>query len=91
MAVIIKIPQLFRKFINDKREIVVSPGSLIEIFSEIRRRYPELSKEIFNDKNAVKGFIKLCIENRFINKPSEYDQAVKDGQILKLIIPISGG
>ncbi|MBM3706492.1 MAG: MoaD/ThiS family protein [Actinobacteria bacterium] len=91
MAVIIKIPHMFRQFIDDAKEISVGPGTISEIINEVKKKYPDLAKQILDNKGHIKGHLKLCINSGFINNPSEYLQIVGDEQILKLIIPITGG
>jgi len=91
MAVIIKIPQMLRQFIGDVKEISVEPGTVSEVVSEIKKNYPDLAEQILDSKDHIKGHIKLCINSGFVNHPSEYLQIVSDNQILKLIIPITGG
>jgi len=91
MAVIIKIPQLFRKFIDGNKEIVVNAGSIMEIIKEVKIKYPELSNEIIDSKNHIKNYLKLCVNEDFVKNPAEYDKKINDGQVLKLLVPISGG
>ena len=91
MAVIIKIPQLLRKFIDENKEIIVSAGSIIEIIKEVKIKYPELAKEIVDSKNHIKCYLKLCVNEDFVKNPAEYNKKINDGQVLKLLVPISGG
>jgi hypothetical protein len=91
LSVIIRIPHTLRRQINGQREIMVQPGLLIDIFKEIKEKYPELSKAIFDGNNVIKSFIMLHINKQFIGKPSEYSSTIRDNQVIHLIIPISGG
>jgi len=91
LAVIVNIPHPLRQFVDGKKEISVKPGPILDILKEIKKKYPELSHEILDDNNIIKGFIKLCVNSKLIDNTSEYSLFIEENQILKLIITISGG
>jgi sulfur-carrier protein len=91
LAVTVKIPHIFSHLINGKKEILVKPGSLADIFKEIKETYPELSKALLDEKDFIKGFITLILDKKFIDKISQKNLYIEDNQSLNIIIQMSGG
>jgi len=91
LAATLKIPHIFRKLINGQKEIPLKPGILTDIFKEVKESYPELAEAILDDKGFVKGYMLLILDKKIINNHEMNTLFIEDEQVLKVIIPMSGG
>ena len=91
LSVKVNIPHIFWQLIDGKKEILVKPGLIRDIFKEIKKNYPELAQAILDENNHIKDSIMLFLDKKLINDHKKIDSYVKDNQILNLIIPMSGG
>lgn len=66
----------------------VEDGTVASLFEKISRDYPELGKELFNEKGELDYRVNV-IHN---DKPLvEFDVEISEGDSVTLFIPISGG
>lgn len=70
---------------------MVKPGILADIFKEVKESYPELAEAILDDKDFVKGYMLLILDKKIIDFNEKDTLFIEDKNILKVIIPMSGG
>lgn len=73
---------------KDSLSIEVEEGTVSSLFEKISKDYPELGKELFDEKGELDYRVNV-IHN---DKPlTEFNVDMKDGDTVTLFIPISGG
>ncbi len=73
---------------KDSLSIEVEGGTIASLFEKISKDYPELGKELFNEKGELDYRVNV-IHN---DKPLvEFDVDISEGDSVTLFIPISGG
>jgi len=73
---------------KDSLSIEVEEGTIESLFEKISKDYPELGKELFDDKGELDYRVNV-IHN---DKPlTEFDVDLDEGDSVTLFIPISGG
>lgn len=91
MAVEVRIPIAFRRFVDGKNFIECKSGKVFEILREIGSKYPEFTKKIFDDKGNLKVYIDLLVDGQNIRQLQDVNTIVKDGQKVTLFLAVGGG
>jgi hypothetical protein len=100
LAVKIKIPISFQRYTNRKEYVYATSGRLEEILEELKYKYPILGDNLFDGKGNLKSYIKFLIlisedmVGNISTKPKEFlksNDKIKDGQVIKIMLPIAGG
>lgn len=91
MSIKIEFPVFLKRFVGGNRYIKSSPGKLDDIFSYIKKIYPDFSKKIFKDDNQLKSFIILSLDNKVIEKDKIEKIEVDDDQVIKIVMAVGGG
>ncbi len=73
---------------KDSLSMEVEEGTIASLFEKITKDYPELGKELFDEKGELDYKVSV-IHN---DKPlTEFNVEIGDGDRVTLFIPISGG
>ncbi len=91
MAVEVRIPVAFKRFVDRKNFIECKPGTVFEILKEIGSKHPEFTKKIFDDKGNIKVYIDLLVDGQNIRNLQGIDTMVRDGQKITLFLAVAGG
>ena len=99
MSVKIKIPVFLQKFTSGEKIIETEPGRLLDVLSEVIKRFPELKNRLFNSGGVLKSYVKTYSvsnsDNPMISKnPKKFletSDIIKDGETIIIMMPIAGG
>jgi MoaD family protein len=73
---------------KDSLSIEVEEGTVASLFDRISKDYPELGKELFDEKGELDYRVNVIHNDRPL---VEFDVEMSEGDSVTLFIPISGG
>jgi molybdopterin converting factor small subunit len=79
-------------FLNDgvELELEVEGKTVGECIKSILKRHPEMEKKMFGKNGALKGYVEVLANGRGTG-PNELAYQVKDGDVLSVLVFLSGG
>lgn len=90
MTVNIHIHVTHRQYTDGKETIEAEGSTVGEALSDFIRQYPEIKKEIFDDKAQLLHYIEIYLNGESAY-PGELKKAVKDGDDIQIIAFLAGG
>jgi molybdopterin synthase sulfur carrier subunit len=90
MSVRIEIPTPMREHTAGKSEVEVKGGTVQEALADLIKQYPGIGPKLF-DKDKLRPYINIFLNDEDIRYLDEMQTAVKDGQLVALIPAVAGG
>ena len=91
MATPILIPTALRQFTEGLSEVEVGGNTAGEAINELAAKYPDIKNHLFNDKDALRSFINVYVNEENIKQKQGLDTPVGDGDTVMLVPSIAGG
>lgn len=92
MSIKIHIPTPLRPFVGGQDEVVwKNEGSIGQILTELGATHPGLKKHLFDDKNQLRKFVNVYVNDEDIRYQSGADTAVTSGDVVSIVPSIAGG
>ena len=91
MSVTIAIPTALRQFVEGQAKVEVEATSAGEALDQLAQLYAELRHHIFDDRNALRSFVNVYLNDEDIRHQSGTSTPVKDGDLLMIVPSIAGG
>ncbi len=73
---------------KDSLTLEVDEGTVTSLLEHVSKAYPELGKELLDDKGGLDYRVNVILNDKPLN---ELDVEVNDGDKVTLFIPVSGG
>ncbi len=73
---------------KDSLTLEVEEGTVMSLLQHVSKEYPELGKELLDDKGGLDYRVNVILNDKPLN---ELDVEVHDGDQVTLFIPVSGG
>ena len=89
MSVTISIPTALRQFAGGTARIEVEAKTAGEALDELTSQHAELRRHLYNDKNTLRSFVNVYVNDEDIRHQSGPSTPVKDGDTL--IVLFGGG
>ncbi len=90
MAVKVRIPTPLQRLTQGKEEVEAEPGTVIEIITELDRRFPGLGERI-SEGGKVRRFVNIYVNEEDIRFLQAESTPVKDGDEVSIVPAIAGG
>lgn len=87
----IKIPTKLRPYTEGERELTVNATTVGKAIAALLARYPHLRDHFYDENGAPRPSMNLVIDEEHINQLQGFDTPLAEGDILRLLISISGG
>ncbi len=91
MSVTISIPTALRQFTGGLSRIEVEASTAGEALDQLTSQHLQLRKHLFDDKNALRSFVNIYVNDEDIRHQSGGETPVKAGDSLMIIPSIAGG
>jgi MoaD family protein len=91
MPVTITIPAALKQFTAQNIEIVVEALNVGEALSRLTDTYQELHRHLYNERNELRNFVNVYVNDEDIRHASRLDTPLKDGDTLTIVPAIAGG
>lgn len=90
MAVKVRIPTPLQRLTQGKEEVETEPGTIVEIITELDRRFPGLGERI-SEGGKVRRFVNIYVNEEDIRFLQAENTPVKDGDEVSIVPAIAGG
>ena len=88
MSIKIELNPVLRQFINKQDKIEVNGSNVKECLDDLMRQFPDIKKWLFSGSGKL--WVLIIINGETVS-PQDLDRPVKDGEEIKLILPVGGG
>ncbi|MFN3395977.1 MAG: MoaD/ThiS family protein [Thermodesulfovibrionales bacterium] len=90
MAVKVRIPTPLQRLTQGKEEVEAEPGTIIEVITDLDRRFPGLGERI-SEGGKVRRFVNIYVNEEDIRFLQAENTPVKDGDEVSIVPAIAGG
>jgi molybdopterin/thiamine biosynthesis adenylyltransferase/rhodanese-related sulfurtransferase/molybdopterin converting factor small subunit len=91
MPVTITIPTALRQFAGGKSQFEVEAGTAGEALNQLSTEFAELKRHLYDDRNKLRSFVNVYVNDEDIRHQSGIETPVKDGDTLMIVPSIAGG
>jgi len=91
MAITITIPTPLRQYAGGEAEVQVEARTAGEALNQLTTTHAELRRHLFNDRDALRNFVNVYVNDEDIRHASGPDTPVKDGDTILIVPSIAGG
>ena len=91
MPVTISIPTALRQFAGGKSQFEVEAATAGEALDQLSIEFAELKRHLYDDRNKLRSFVNIYVNDEDIRHQSGVQTPVKDGDTLMIIPSIAGG
>ena len=91
MSVTISIPTALRQFAGGSARIEVEATTAGEALDRLTSQHAELRRHLYDDKNTLRSFVNVYVNDDDIRHHSGPDTPVNDGDTLMIVPSIAGG
>lgn len=91
MLVTIAIPTALRNFADGKSSIKLQAATAGEALDQLSSQFAELRRHLYDDKNKLRSFVNVYLNDEDIRHQSGAATPLKDGDTLMIVPSIAGG
>ena len=91
MPITITIPTPLRQYAGGQAEVLVDARTAGEALNQLTTTHAELRRHLFNDRDALRNFVNVYVNDEDIRHVSGPDTPVKDGDTILIVPSIAGG
>ena len=91
MSVTINIPTALRQFTGGNSRIEVEATTAGEALDRLTSLHTELRRHLYDDKNALRSFVNVYVNDEDVRHQSGGDTPLKDGDTVMIVPSIAGG
>ena len=91
MPVTITIPTALRQFAGGTSRIEVEAATAGEALDQLTSEHAELRRHLYDDKNTLRSFVNVYVNDEDIRHQSGAETPIKDGDTLMIVPSIAGG
>src|SRR6266496_3375617 len=91
MPVIVSIPTALRQFAGGQTQIEVEAHTAAEALDQLTSAHAELRRHLFNDRNKLRNFVNVYVNDEDIRHASGPATPVKEGDTIMIVPAIAGG
>jgi adenylyltransferase/sulfurtransferase len=91
MPVTINIPTALRQFTGGNTSIQIDASTAGEALNGLTTVHTDLRRHLFDDKNSLRSFVNVYVNDEDIRHQSGADTPVKDGDTVMIVPSIAGG
>jgi sulfur-carrier protein adenylyltransferase/sulfurtransferase len=91
MPITIDIPTALRQFTGGHSRIEVDGTTVAEVLAGLTSRHTELRRHLYDDKNSLRSFVNVYVNEQDIRHQSGGNTPVKDGDKIMIVPSIAGG
>lgn len=90
MAVKVRIPTPLQRLTQGKEEVECTPGKVIELVSDLDRRFPGIGERI-SENGKIRRFVNIYVNDEDIRFLNSEETVIKDGDEVSIVPAIAGG
>lgn len=78
-------------FTQGQREVQVEGSTVNEVLKEAARLYADLSPVLFDEKGALRPFVRVFVNDELASEPAAFDRPLSPGAQIVLVPIVAGG
>jgi molybdopterin converting factor small subunit len=90
-AIVVDIPAALRKYTGNAPELLVPPGTVRAALGRIERDYPALYPNLCDETGAVRRHLNIFVNSSHVRDLDGLDTRLTPGDVLSIMIAVSGG
>jgi sulfur-carrier protein len=91
MAVRVRIPTIFRGYVDGAAEVEGDGATLGALLQDLERRYPGMTERILTDDGQLHRFVNLYVNDEDVRYMGSLDAEVKEGDTVSILPAVAGG
>jgi sulfur-carrier protein len=91
MTIPVRIPTPLRKLTENQEVVEAEGGTIRELINSLERAYPGLKERICDDKDQIRRFVNVYLNDEDVRFLSESETPVKSGDEVSIVPAIAGG
>jgi molybdopterin synthase sulfur carrier subunit len=91
LAVIIKIPALWRPAVGGTSQVELQASNLADVLNALVERFPSLGAHLLDERGEVRGAINLFVNQEHVRFRGGLSVPLQDGDQVYIVPMISGG
>lgn len=91
MAITINIPTALRQFTAGNARVAVEATTVNEALAGLTTSHPELRRHLYDDRNALRSFVNVYVNDEDIRHQSGGDTPLREGDSVMIVPSIAGG
>ena len=91
MAVVVKIPTVFRKFTQNEATIEVEPGSIADVIDQLDAKHPGLRDQLLAEGGQLHRFVNVYVNDEDARYLEKLDTKVGEGDTVSILPSVAGG
>lgn len=85
------MPEPLSRLADGRREHMIAEGPVVQSFAKLCEQHPELSDALFTGDNRLSPFISVALNGSVQPRGSIDKLRIEAGDVVKLIVSLSGG
>ncbi len=92
MAITVRFFANFREAVDKREERVEGANSIASLFKKLTDKFGErLAKELYSENGEFKDAVNILVNGRGVRLPQDLKMKLKDGDVVAIFPPVSGG
>jgi sulfur-carrier protein len=91
MSVPVRIPTPLRKLTQNQEIVEVEGATIRDVIDSLEQSYPGLKERICDEKNNIRRFVNVFVNDEDIRFLQDAETAVKPGDEVSIVPAIAGG
>src|SRR3982074_901975 len=91
MPITIAIPTALRQFAGGLQRVEVDAITAGDALDSLTAQHADLRRHLYDDKNRLRSFVNIYVNDEDIRHKSGADTPVKNGDLLMIVPAIAGG
>ena len=91
MPVTVLIPVALKQFAGGNSQIEVEGTTAGEVLERLIEKHGELRTQLYNDRNRLRNFVNVYVNDEDIRHASGVETSVKDGDRIMIVPAMAGG
>jgi molybdopterin synthase sulfur carrier subunit len=91
MTIPVRIPTPLRKLTENQEVVDAQGGTIRELIDNLELTYPGLKERICDDKDQIRRFVNVYLNDEDVRFLSESETPVKSGDEVSIVPAIAGG
>jgi molybdopterin synthase sulfur carrier subunit len=91
MTIPVRIPTPLRKLTENQEVVDAEGGTIRELIDNLEHTYPGLKERICDDKDQIRRFVNVYLNDEDVRFLSESETPVKLGDEVSIVPAIAGG
>ena len=85
------LPQSLQKLTDNLPEFKTEVSTVKEAVEELTQKYPQVKPKLYDDQGNLRKFVSIFLNEEDIEISEGEKASLRDKDILRIIIPLSGG